>query len=360
MEDILNKIVASKRQEVAASRLKLSFADLRAMSADTMASRHSMKLALKASRYGIIAEFKRKSPSRGWIHRDADFRSIIPAYCAAGASAVSILTDREYFGGSLDYISRIRPEVDIPILRKDFIIDEYQLYEARLAGADAVLLIAACLSRREYQDLLGRAHELGLEVLLELHSPSELDYAAPDNLKCLSRNDQAAPANLKFPSKIGQASQAGLHHFQPADDTDKTAERSAGSMEMADMVGINNRHLGSFATDVAHSFELAAALAGRLGVEAVNPGIDASRSGAEIGRTGAGADGVETGLTGAGNVTDQERPVMVSESGISSPETLLRLREAGFRGFLMGETFMKEAEPGKALQAFIGQLKDTL
>src|SRR5574344_1607538 len=346
MEDILNKIVASKRQEVAASRLKLSFADLRAMSADTMASRHSMKLALKASRYGIIAEFKRKSPSRGWIHRDADFRSIIPAYCAAGASAVSILTDREYFGGSLDYISRIRPEVDIPILRKDFIIDEYQLYEARLAGADAVLLIAACLSRREYQDLLGRAHELGLEVLLELHSPSELDYAAT--------------ANLKFPSKIGQASQAGLHHFQPADDTDKTAERSAGSMEMADMVGINNRHLGSFATDVAHSFELAAALAGRLGVEAVNPGIDASRSGAEIGRTGAGADGVETGLTGAGNVTDQERPVMVSESGISSPETLLRLREAGFRGFLMGETFMKEAEPGKALQAFIGQLKDTL
>ena len=184
--DILEQIIETKRQE-------LSFG-----------KRRSLKQALLASETGIIAEFKRKSPSKGWIHADAFPEEVVPAYAAAGAAALSILTDAQYFGGSLDFIRRVRPLVDIPILRKDFIIDPYQLYQAREAGADAVLLIAACLSREACAALLAEAHRLGLEVLLEVHSPEELDYITPD----------------------------------------------------VDVVGVNNRHLGSFVTDVKTSFKM--------------------------------------------------------------------------------------------------------
>ena len=249
--DILETIIATKREELAGATAK----------------KRSLRQALAASPSGIIAEFKRKSPSKGWIHADAVPEQVVPTYAAAGAAALSVLTDESYFGGSLDFIRRVRPLVDIPILRKDFIIDPFQLAEAKLAGADAVLLIAACLSRTDCAALLAEAHRLGLEVLLEIHSPEELDYITPD----------------------------------------------------VDVVGVNNRHLGTFLTDVQTSFDMAPLLAQRTPTHATGP-------------------------------------VFVSESGISDPATVRALREAGFRGFLMGENFMKQPDPGAALGAFIQAL----
>ena len=246
--DILETILATKRREL------------------TFGKRRSLKQALLDSPTGIIAEFKRKSPSKGWIHADARPEAVVPAYAAAGAAALSILTDESYFGGSLDYIRQVRPLVDLPILRKDFIIDPFQLYQAAEAGADAVLLIAACLSRADCAALTAEAHRLGLEVLLEIHDAAELDYVSPE----------------------------------------------------VDVVGVNNRHLGSFVTDVQTSFDLAPLLS--------QPST------------------TPTQATG---------PVFVSESGIGDPETVRKLRAAGFRGFLMGGHFMKNPDPGAALADFI-------
>ena len=228
---------------------------------DADAGRRSMSRALAKSATGIIAEFKRKSPSKGWIREEGRAEEIPASYARHGASALSILTDEKFFGGSPDFIRTARPLVETPILRKDFIIDEYQLFEARLIGADAVLLIAADLRQDECRTLIHTAHEIGLEVLLELHDEAELDYADLD----------------------------------------------------AEMLGVNNRHLGTFITDVAQSFRLAARL-------------------------------------------PQDR-VLVSESGISSLETILRLRQAGFRGFLIGEHFMRAEDPGKALEQLIAGIE---
>ena len=268
--DILEQIIATKRQELRFEK------------------RRSLRAALLASPTGIIAEFKRKSPSRGWIHADALPEQVVPAYAAAGAAALSILTDETYFGGSLDFIRRVRPLVDIPILRKDFIIDPVQLVEARQAGADAVLLIAACLSRPACAALMAEAHRLGLEVLLEIHSAEELDYITPDT----------------------------------------------------DVVGVNNRHLGSFVTDVQTSFDLAPLLAPR-----------ADRNYFSVPEKPISAP-PSTTLTH----TDGDSPVLVSESGISDPATVRALREAGFRGFLMGEHFMRQPDPGTALGEFLQAL----
>ena len=260
MKDILQEIVAWKRVEVEQQKQLVPPRDLYArverLMADGICER-SMSRSLSESPYGIIAEFKRKSPSKGWIHEDAQPMDVVPRYATSGASALSILTDNKYFGGTLDFIPQVRKAVDIPILRKEFIIDEYQLFEARYVGADAVLLIAADLSKEECRTLTRTAHELKLEVLLEMHSEQELDY-----LEC-----------------------------EP------------------DMAGINNRNLGTFHTDVANSFRLAE----KMDTDAIK----------------------------------------VSESGISNPDTVRLLRQAGFRGFLMGECFMKEQDPGLALANFI-------
>ena len=260
MNDILHEIVAWKRVELEQQKKLVPprelYARVERLMADGINAR-SMSRSLAGSPYGIIAEFKRKSPSKGWIHEDAQPMDVVPKYAAGGASALSILTDSKYFGGTLDYIPQVRSSVDIPILRKEFIIDEYQLFEARSAGADAVLLIAADLGKDECRALTLTAHDLKLEVLLEMHSEDELEY-----LEC-----------------------------EP------------------DMAGINNRNLGTFHTDVANSFRL--------------------------------AEKIDTNA------------VKVSESGISNPETIRQLREAGFRGFLMGECFMKEQDPGLALIKFI-------
>lgn len=265
--DILEEIVAAKRVEVARQKEAVPAAVLYRQVEALMEEREaplrirSMNDALADSASGIIAEFKRRSPSKGWIHADARPEDVVPLYAANGASALSILTDEPYFGGCQEFITRVRPMVDTPILRKDFIVDEYQLFQARLIGADAVLLIAADLRRDECRDLLRRAHDLRLQVLLEVHGEGELDWYSDD----------------------------------------------------VDMVGVNNRNLGTFHTDVRRSFEIAARL--------------------------------------------PKGTVLVSESGISSPETVLSLREVGYRGFLIGETFMKEQNPGEALARFIKALE---
>ncbi len=255
MADILEEIIADKRADLAATRKKS----------------RSMKRSLAESSSGIIAEFKRKSPSKGWIHADAKAEIVVPQGAEGGARAVSILTNEKYFGGSPAFIQAVRASVpDLPILRKEFIIDEYQVYEAKAIGADAILLIAAALTPDHYSALLHTAHSLGLEVLLEVHAPEELSYL-----------DAGIP----------------------------------------DMLGVNNRSLGTFHTDVNHSFEIARQMQAAVA-----------------------------------HLSDAERPVLVSESGISSPDIVRQLRSVGFRGFLIGECFMKETEPGEALRQFISKL----
>ena len=242
MQDILQQIIATKHEEIE----KLC------------AKKPSLREALLQSETGIIAEFKRRSPSKGWIKEEGRADVIPLAYQQNGAAALSILTDEHYFGGSDDFIRMARQSgVTLPILYKNFVIDEAQLYAAAFCGASAVLLIAACLTKVQCKSLMDKAHTLGLEVLLEMHSESELEYA----------------------------------DLQP------------------DLCGINNRNLGSFVTDVENSFRLAELL--------------------------------------------PKDAVKVSESGISDPATVRALRSSGFRGFLIGENFMKTPDPGLALREFI-------
>jgi len=272
MQDILQEIIAHKRLEVERFKAELSEQEIhRRVEPLLDFSVASMTHALVASDSGIIAEFKRRSPSKGWIKEEGQPDVIPLSYQQNGAAALSILTDEKYFGGSDEFIKTARHSgVNIPVLYKNFIIDEYQLFQARLCGASAVLLIAADLSVQQCRSLMHSAHELGLEVLLEMHSEQELEYA-----------------------ELGP-----------------------------DMYGINNRNLGSFVTDVENSFRLAEKL------------CDATASGGSV----------------AGN------PVLVSESGISNPDTVCALRQVGFRGFLIGENFMKTPDPGKALSDFIAAL----
>ena len=267
--DILQEIIAHKRLELPAIRAALSVGGGFATAAIS-SPKPSLRQALLTSPTGIIAEFKRRSPSKGWIKEDGRADIIPLSYQQNGAAALSILTDEHFFGGSDDFIRTARQSgVTLPMLYKNFVIDEAQLYAAALCGASAVLLIAACLTKQECKTLLDKAHALGLEVLLEMHSEEELEYA-----------------------ELGP-----------------------------DLCGINNRHLGSFVTDVETSFLLAEQLRAACG------------------------DAIATHKT-----------VLVSESGISHPDTVRALRQAGFRGFLIGENFMKTADPGTALHDFINQL----
>lgn len=264
MHDVLDEIVAWKRIEVAQQKEQVSpsvlYGEVEQMMQDGTFSCLSMRDSLASSASGIIAEFKRKSPSKGWIKEEGRADVIPASYAQNGASAISILTDEKYFGGSMDFVRTARPTVDVPILRKEFIIDEYQLFQARRINADAVLLIAAELTILECRQLVRMAHELQLQVLLEIHDEKELNYCDID----------------------------------------------------VDMIGVNNRDLGTFHTTVDNSFHLIDRL-------------PADR-------------------------------VLVSESGISHPETVRLLRAAGYRGFLMGEHFMRYDNPGLALRDFIAQI----
>ena len=268
MKDILQTIVAYKREEIRQRKEAMPLSALRER-VETQEERksYSMRQALETSPTGIIAEFKRKSPSKGWLHPDAKVNEVLPAYAKNGASACSILTDAPFFGGTPADLREARRQVDLPLLRKDFLLDEYQLYEARLFGADAVLLIASILSPAECRSLAEKAHALGLETLLEIHREEELAYLNPE----------------------------------------------------IDMLGVNNRNLGTFHTDIANAKGI---------IPAIHSYLDKVRL----------------------------APLIIAESGIREPSSVKQLRNIGYRGFLIGETFMKEESPGMALGKFVQEM----
>ncbi|KQT30972.1 indole-3-glycerol phosphate synthase [Chryseobacterium sp. Leaf405] len=255
---ILDTIIQRKKEEISASKSKISIEQLKDFeffNRKTLSLKNSVK-----SKPGIIAEFKRQSPSKGIINDQFSSLEIVSEYEKYGASGISILTDRDFFGGSFEDIVSVRNSINIPILRKDFMIDEYQLYEAKNMGADVILLIAACLSPDQVNDFTELSHELGLEVLLEIHTEEE------------------------------------LKHFYPN----------------IDLVGINNRNLKDFKVDLQHSVNLKNLL----------------------------PKGV----------------LSVAESGIYSIEDFNYLKEKGFNGFLMGEYFMKNENPGNKFREFVSNV----
>ena len=255
--DILETIIADKKQELQLQKQKVPVAGLED---SPLFKRQTISLRewlAESSTGGIIAEFKRKSPSRGMINEKADPVKISKGYVLAGASGLSVLTDTKYFAGSREDLVRIREANQCPILRKDFMIDEYQVLEARSWGADVILLIAAVLEKDEVRNLSALAHSLGLEVLLEVHQESELDV--------LNEN--------------------------------------------IDIVGVNNRDLKRMVTDVNTSIELSEKIPADF--------------------------------------------LKISESGISDPGTILTLNEYGYRGFLIGEYFMQQTDPGNACRDLI-------
>lgn len=255
--NILDKILATKRLETERNSKIRAFEEIFEEAKSATRPALSFAEALRKSDNHIIAEFKRRSPSKGFFDADADVETVVGGYSAAEAAAISVLTDRDYFGGSLDDLSAARKVSDLPLLRKDFIIDPYQICEARIAGADVVLLIAAAMTADRCAELAEFARSLALEVLLEVHNEQELTHLNP----------------------------------------------------FVNVVGVNNRDLTTFVTDVSTSLRL-------------SPLIPAEF-------------------------------LKISESGISSPSTVKELYEAGFRGFLMGENFMKEPNPSEALKRFV-------
>ena len=178
MSDILNKILATKAEEVAAAKAAVPPALLRDQAAAAVPARNFADALYTKHRAGlpaVIAEVKKASPSKGLIRADFNPVEIARAYERAGAACLSVLTDEQYFQGSPEYLKQVKAAVSLPVLRKDFIIDDYQIYQARAWGADAVLLIAAALTQDELEHLEQTAHSLGMSVLLELHDPSEYE-----------------------------------------------------------------------------------------------------------------------------------------------------------------------------------------
>lgn len=262
MRDVLSEIVAHKRIEVERQKELVPLSEIeKQLSQNRDIVFHSLKGSLERSKTGIISEFKRRSPSKGWLHQDADVNAITKEYEIAGASALSVLTDEKYFGGTITDLRTAVNNVQIPVMRKEFVVDEYQIYEAKLAGASAILLIAAAITLDESKRFTELAQQLKLDVLLELHDEKETDYITPLN----------------------------------------------------NLIGVNNRNLDSFVTDLQKSFRMAELL--------------------------------------------PKEAVWVSESGISDANTVKELRDAGYKGFLIGEYFMKSGNPGESLSRFIQQIE---
>jgi indole-3-glycerol phosphate synthase len=259
MSSILEQILAAKRMEVDARKAAVPYRELE-RSVDRGRKKVSLKTALRAGS-GVIAEIKRKSPSLGVINDRIDVKALAEAYTLAGASAISVLTDGAFFGGSLGDLQEARGATLVPLLRKDFIIDEYQLAEAAANGADAVLLIAGALPLVRLRQLRLQALQFGMEALVEVHDLPELKAAF-----------------------------------------------DAG----ADLIGVNNRNLGTFDVDLGISRSL------------------------------------------AGEFPDEV--IRVAESGIESPEAIRELRGLGYVGFLIGGYFMKSGDPGARAAEFIRQL----
>lgn len=259
--DILSQIVSHKHKEVQANK-ELYPTKLLEKSIYFEGQPVSLSRYLKREdKSGIIAEIKRKSPSKGLINEHVSVERTSIGYMQAGASGLSVLTDKEFFGGSSEDLKVARSFNFCPILRKDFIIDEYQVIEAKSIGADVILLIAAILKKEQIETLASLAQSLGMEVLLEVHSEEELTKSLTEKVQ---------------------------------------------------LIGVNNRNLKTFETDVKTSYELAGK--------------------------------IPKGF------------IKVSESGIADPEVIKELQTHGFEGFLIGETFMQHGRPEKAAKEFIKQL----
>ncbi|CAM3928656.1 indole-3-glycerol phosphate synthase TrpC [Roseateles saccharophilus] len=181
MADILNKIVEVKWEEVAAARLKRSLASQReeaeARRGEQLGFERSLRATIAAGHAGVIAEIKKASPSKGVIREDFKPAQIAESYARNGAACLSVLTDERFFQGSVAYLQQARAACELPVLRKDFMVDDYQVMEAGAMGADCILLIAACLADSQMADLEAAAHAIGLDVLVEVHDGAELDRA---------------------------------------------------------------------------------------------------------------------------------------------------------------------------------------
>jgi indole-3-glycerol phosphate synthase len=189
MKNILAEIVAHKHIEVAAKKQQRSIQDLEQAPWFKRTALSLCNFLQQPAKTGIIAEFKRRSPSKGIINGEVTVQQVTTAYTRYGASGLSVLTDEKYFGGSVDDLQQARTYNEIPILRKDFVIDEYQILEAKAIGADVILLIAECLTAAEVAQLATFAHNLGLEVLLEVHSESQLEKVT-DHVQLVGVNNR--------------------------------------------------------------------------------------------------------------------------------------------------------------------------
>lgn len=258
--NILDKIIEHKKTEVALAKQQRPENVLKQLPGFSRQTFSVKDFLLDETKTGIIAEFKRRSPSKGLINGTADVAEVTKAYAENGASCLSVLTDEHFFGGTNDDLQKARINA-VPILRKDFIIDEYQILEAKAIGADVILLIAACLSSARVKELAAYATALGLEVLLEIHSEEELQHIC---------------------------NETGI-------------------------VGVNNRDLKTFTVDINRSIELSKKIPGGK--------------------------------------------IKIAESGINDVETICTFRNAGFKGFLIGENFMKQPDPTIAFADFVKQLK---
>ena len=258
---ILKKILADKQRELTARK---SLIPLKQLERSELFERpkNSLKARLSNSVSGIIAEYKRRSPSRAVINQNLNIQEVAEGYEKAGACGISVLTDQKYFGGSIEDLLSARASCNLPLLRKEFIIDPYQITEAKAYGADVILLIAAVLSREDIKNLSVWAQQLEMEVLLEVHNKAELVKAMMPSL---------------------------------------------------DMIGVNNRNLKTFEVDLQHSRELSELI--------------------------------------------PEEFVKVSESGIGNVQVVKGLQTIGYRGFLIGENFMKTNDPGLSASEFIKKLK---
>ncbi|MGR4868969.1 indole-3-glycerol phosphate synthase TrpC [Variovorax sp. LARHSF232] len=261
MSDILNKIVAVKHEEVAAAKKRISLEAIRFDAESRVLTRDfegALRMKIAAGQAAVIAEVKKSSPSKGVLREDFIPADIAQSYAEGdgkvSAACLSVLTDKQFFQGSVDYLKQARASCDLPVLRKDFMVDPYQVYEARAMGADAILLIAACLDDAQMRDFEAMAHGLDMAVLVEVHDEPEL----------------ARALKLKTP-----------------------------------LIGVNNRNLRTFEVSVDTTLSLL-------------PQVPPER-------------------------------LLVTESGIATRDEVARLRAAGVHAFLVGEAFMRAAEPGEAL-----------
>jgi indole-3-glycerol phosphate synthase len=259
--NILDKIIAQKKIEVAKQKEEVPVSKLEHGPFFKSETYSLKQFLLDDSRTGIIAEFKRASPSKGIINEKASVEEVTSAYATYGASGISVLTDNDFFGGSLFDLQKAAIINKVPLLRKDFMIDEYQLLEAKAYGASVILLIAACLSVDDVKQLATAAKNLNLEVLLEVHNKKELEHICDE----------------------------------------------------VDLVGVNNRNLKSFEVSLDQSVQLS---------ELIPSG-----------------------------------KIKISESGIHKVEDILYLKQFGYKGFLIGENFMKQSNPGEAFRNFVEELK---